>query len=241
MQAISQSFSLLWNALFLEDQAYSTMSENKSPVRKGLVILIILGLALALAGFIGTTLKWASSPSLDAIRDTVYEINQQAPWWHFLEEDPGSMQRFKQIWDQIWQFVGYLVPTPTSSLTGFIVRPLGLIISWLIFGVLVHLFARLLGGTAVLGQTLGATSLAAAPQLLSLLTALPFVVVAGIGTWTLFCRYMAVRVTHELSWARALWSVLLTLIVLWLLLMILVVGVSFIAGSIIAATFAGGQ
>jgi hypothetical protein len=241
MQAISQSFGLLWDALFLEDRAYVAMSENKSPITKGVVILIILGLALALAGFIGATLEWASSPSLDAIRETVYELNQQAPWWQFLEADPQSMQMFEQIWEQVWQFVGFMVPTPASSLTGFISRPLGLIISWLIFGLLVHLFARILGGTALLGQTLGATSLAAAPQLLGLLTALPFVVVAGIGTWTLLCRYMAIRVTHELSWVRAMWSVLLTLLVLWLLLIILAAAGSVIAGSIMAATFGGGQ
>jgi hypothetical protein len=241
MQTISQSFGLLWDALFLEDRAYAAMSENKSPVTKGLVILIILGLALAVAGFIGTTLEWASSPSLDAIRETVYELNQQAPWRQFLEADPQSMQMFEQIWEQVWQFVGFMVPTPASSLAGFIFRPFGLIISWLIFGVLVHLFARILGGTARLGQTLGATSLAAAPQLLGLLTALPFVVVAGIGTWTLLCRYMAIRVTHELSWARAMWSVLLTLLVLWLLLIILAAAGGVIASSIMAATFGGGQ
>jgi len=241
MQTISQSFGLLWDALFLESRAYATMSEDKSPVKKGLVILIILGLALGVAGFIGATLEWASSPSLSAIQDTIYEMYQQAPWWQFIDREPQAMQMFNQIWEQVWQFVGVMVPTPASSLSGLILKPLGLIITWLIFGVLVHLIARLLGGTAGLGQTLGATSLASAPQLLSLLTALPFVVVAGIGTWTLLCRYMAVRVTHDLSWARAMWSVLLTLIVLVFIGLILAVSGTVIFGSIMAATFAGGQ
>ena len=240
MQTISQSFGLLWAALFLESQAYSTMSDSKSPVKKGLIILIILGVALGVAGFIGATLEWASSPNLEAIKDTIYEMYQTAPWMQFIEAEPEAMKMFNQIWEQVWQFVGFLVPSPASSLSGLIIKPLALIINWLIFGVLLHLIARMLGGSARLGQTLGATSLAAAPQLLIILTALPFVVVAGIGTWTLLCRYMAVRVTHELSWARAMWSVLLTFIVLLLIGVILAVAGGVLFGMMMAASFGGG-
>ena len=221
MQTISQSFGLLWNALFLESQAYAAMRDNKSPIKKGLIILIILGLALALAGIIGTTLEWASSPSLDAIRETIWEKYQQSPWWQFIEAEPQALNMFTQIWDQIWQVMGFIIPTPASSLSGLILKPIWLIINWLIFGLLAHLFARMLGGSASFSQTLGATSLAAAPQLLLLLTALPFVAVAGIGTWTLLCRYMAIRVSHDLSWARAMWTVLLPPILIGFLVFLL--------------------
>ena len=237
MQTISQSFSLLWGALFLESRAYAAMRDNESPVKKGLIILIILGLAVAVAGIIGTTLEWASSPSLDTIRDTIYEMYQQSPWWQFIEAEPQALQTFQQTWDQIWQIMGFVIPSPASSLSGLILAPLSLILSWLIFGVVAHLFARILGGTANLGQTLGATSLAAAPQLLVLLTAVPFLVVAGIATWTLLCRYMAIRVTHELSWARAMWSVILPQVAL-LILVVIFVGLAGIAlGPIIAGGF----
>ncbi|MDX1414806.1 MAG: Yip1 family protein [Candidatus Promineifilaceae bacterium] len=240
MQTVTQSFRLLWSALFLEEAAYATMSKIEGPVKKGLVILIILGLALGVAGFISASLEWASSPSLNAIKETVEEINQQSPWWQFMEQDPEALAMFEQIWDQVWQIVGFMVPSPASSLSGLIARPLGLIISWLIFGLVLHLFARWLGGTAALGQTLGATSLAAAPQLLGLVAALPFVVVAGIGVWTLLCRYMAVRVTHELSWARAVWAVLLAFLLLIFLGFILAFGLGILFGYGLAATFGGG-
>lgn len=235
MQTVSQSFSLLWDALFLQSRAYAAMRDNKSPVKKGLIILIILGLALAVAGIISTTLEWASSPSLNAIREIILEKYQQSSWWQFIEAEPQALATFQQIWDQVWQVMGFVIPTPASSLTGIILTPLSLILSWLIFGLFAHLFAHLLGGSASLGQTLGATSLAAAPQLLALLTALPFVVVAGIATWTLLCRYMAIRVTHELSWARAMWSVLLPLVAL------LILGIlAGLAGLILGSLFAGG-
>jgi hypothetical protein len=93
------------------------------------------------------------------------------------------------------------------------------------------------GGSANLGQTLGATSLAAAPQLLGLLTVLPFVVVAGIGTWTLLCRYMAIRVTHDLPWSRAMWSVLLPLILLGFLALLLGALFAIVMAPIIAGGF----
>ena len=237
MQTISQSFGLLWDALFLESQAYAAMRDNKSPIKRGLIILIVLGLALALAGIIGTSLEWASSPSVDDARETLLEMYQQRSWWQYVEAQPESLKIFEQVWEQVWQVMGFMIPTPVSSLSGLIFKPLGLIICWLIFGLLAHLFARMFGGSANLGQTLGATSLAAAPQLLGLLTVLPFVVVAGIGTWTLLCRYMAIRVTHDLPWTRAMWSVLLPLILLGFLALLLGALFAIVMAPIIAGGF----
>lgn len=237
MHTITQSFGLLWNALFLESHAYAAMRDNKSPVKKGLIILIVLGLALALAGIIGNTLEWASGPSLDAIQETVWEMYQESPWWHYIEAEPVALESFTQVWDQIWLVMSYVIPTPASSLSGLIFKPLGLIIVWLIFGVLAHLFARMFGGSATLGQTLGATSLAAAPQLLLLLTALPFVVIGGIMTWTFLCRYMAIRVTHGLSWSRAVWTVLLPKILMGFLVFLLAMLIGIVLGPIVAGGF----
>ena len=236
MQAITQSFGLLWNALFLDDRAYATMRDLESPVRKGLVLLIVLGLVLGVAGIIGASLEWASSPSMEALRETVLEKMQEGPFWSQIAANPQAEAMFLQIWNRIWDAMNFVNPSPVSSLSGLISEPLGLIVGWLIFGLLAHLFARMFGGSANLGQTLGATSLAAAPQLLLLLTALPFVVIAGIGTWTLLCRYMAIRVTHGLSWSRAMWSVLLPPIVLGLLLFLL----SVIIGIALVPLMAGG-
>lgn len=234
MQTITQSFGLLWHALFLDNRAYETLRDDKSPVKRGLVILVILGLALALAGIIGTTLEWATSPSLADLKDTIWELNQQAPWWGEIESEPQAMEMFEQIWDQVWLTMGFVFPTPLSSLSGLISKPLNLIIGWLIFGLLAHLFARALGGTANLDQTLGVLALAAAPQMLLLLTTLPYITIAGITTWTLVCRYMAIRVTHNLSWSRTLWVVLLPKIVLVLLAVILAIIFGMIAGALIA-------
>lgn len=237
MQTITQSFSLLWRALFLDEDAYATMRDYARPVQRGLVTLLILGLAVAIAGVVGVTLEWAGSPSLSAIRETVTNMIQGTPWWPLLESNLQALQSFMQMWDTMWNVMGFAFPTPVSSLSGLILQPVSLILSWLIFGLLAHLFARVFGGTGSLGQTLGATSLAAAPQLLLLVTALPFVAVAGIATWTLLCRYMAIRVTHQLSWGRSLWSVVLPQFVIGFFVFLLALLFSVVMGLI----FAGGS
>jgi hypothetical protein len=240
MQTVSESLTLLWEALFLQPEPYATMRDQKNPAGKGVVILIILGLVLALAAFIGSLLTWASSPDLAAVKDTVFKYLQQMSWWDMMAMNPQAEAIWFQIWDSIWQFIQVMTPSPASGLAGFIFTPLNLIISWIIFGLVAHVMAKIFGGQGGLGQTLGATSLAAAPQLLALFNIFPFVVLAGVSVWTLLARYLAIRVTHDLSWGRAVWVTVLTLVVIYLVLFFLFgVGI-FAFSTAMAASFGGG-
>jgi hypothetical protein len=240
MQTISESLTLLWEALFLQPEPYAMMRDRKNPAGKGLVILIILGLVLALAAFIGSLFTWASSPNLALVQETVLKSLQQMSWWEIMAMNPQAEAIWFQIWESIWQFIQVMTPSPASGLAGFIFTPLNLIISWIIFGLVAHVIAKILGGQGELSQTLGVTSLAAAPQLVGLFNVFPFVVLAGIGVWTLLARYLAIRVTHNLSWGRAVWVTLLTLLVIYLVLFFLF-GVGIVAFSTaMAATLGGG-
>ena len=133
-----------------------------------------------------------------------------------------------------------LSPSPLSSLAGFIITPLSLLISWFIFGLVAHLIAKIFGGQGQFAQTLGTTALASAPQLLALFSALPFVTLAGIGIWTLLTRYMAIRVTHDLSWGRAVWVTVLAMLVISLVLFILFAAGIVAFSSGLAAAIEGG-
>ena len=240
MKTISQSMGLLWEALFLQPEPYAAMRDRQNPAGKGLVILIILGLVLALAAFVGSIFTWASSPDIAVVQETVLRNLQQMSWWQFVEMDPQGEAMWFQIWDSIWQFMGIMNPTPASGLAGFIFTPLSLIVSWIVFGLVAHVIAKLFGGQGQLGQTLGATSLAAAPQILALFNVVPFVVVAGIGIWTVLARYLAIRVAHDLSWGRALWVTLLTMVVIFLLLFFLLGAGVFAFTATMASVFGGG-
>ena len=240
MKTISQSMGLLWEALFLQPEPYAAMRDRQNPAGKGLVILIILGLVLALAACVGSIFTWASSADIAVVQETVLRNLQQMSWWQFVEMDPQGEAMWFQIWDSIWQFMGIMNPTPASGLAGFIFTPLSLIVSWIVFGLVAHVIAKLFGGQGQLGQTLGATSLAAAPQILALFNVVPFVVVAGIGIWTVLARYLAIRVAHDLSWGRALWVTLLTMVVIFLLLFFLLGAGVFAFTATMASVFGGG-
>jgi hypothetical protein len=231
----------LWDALFLQRRAYQAMADDDNPFVEGLFVLVVVGVLVALAGIVGTTLEWASSPNLNAIQEVVLRNLQGMPWWSQMEQAGGAeaTQMFQQIWDMNWQIVSVLTPSPASSLAGIVTVPLGLIFGWLLFGVIAHALARLFGGTATLSQTLGVTALAAAPQLVSLVTVIPFAVVAGVGTWTLLCRYMALRTAHDLSWPRAVWATILPPIILGLIFGVLITLLVVLFGAGMATLFAG--
>ena len=240
MQAITKPFGMLWDALFLQREAYARMRDDDNPFVEGLFVLVVLGVALGLVGIVGTTLEWASSPNIGAIRDAVLANLQTMSWWQFMEQDPAAQAMWFQIWNGIWDALQTTAPSPATSLLGIIAVPLGLIMAWLIYGLLAYLFARLLGGVGTLNQTLGTTALAAAPQLLNVLTVLPFVVMFSLGTWTLLCNYMALRTVHGLSWQRSVAAALLPSVVLVLLAIVIGAIVAIVVGSLFATMFAGG-
>ena len=103
-----------------------------------------------------------------------------------------------------------------------------------------HILARLFGGKGHLSQTLGATALGTAPQLLLIVTVLPFTAVAGLGTWTLLCNYMALRTVHGLSWPRAVFAALLPPLIIGLIVGFVFALLAILFGGAIAAMMAGG-
>lgn len=241
MQAITRSFGLLWDALFLQRDAYAHMRDDDNPFVEGLFILVLLGVLLAVAGVIGATLEWASSPNLNAVRDVVLKNLQAMDWYRFVQQSPGSESQFLQIWNGIWNALAGLAPSPLRSLTGIITKPLALIAWWLVFGLLSYGLARVLGGKGTLNQTLGATALASAPQLVTLLTVLPFVTIASLGTWTLLCSYMALRTVHDLSWPRAVLAALLPVLLIGLVVALIVGAALAVGFTVVMASFAGGM
>ena len=241
MHAITRSFGLLWDALFLQRDAYAHMRDDDNPFVEGLFILVLLGVLLAVAGVIGTTLEWASGPNLNTVREVVLKNLQAMDWYRFVQQSPGSESQFLQIWNGIWNAAAGLAPSPLRSLTGIITKPLALIVWWLVFGLLAYVFARVFGGKGTLNQTLGATALAASPQLVTLLTVLPFVAIASLGTWTLLCSYMALRTVHDLSWPRAVFAALLPVLIVGLVIGLIVGAVLAVGFAVVMASVGGGS
>jgi hypothetical protein len=231
---------LAWEALFLNEAPYAEMRDGSNLILRGLAIVALVAVAVALVGMVGTTLEWATSPNLQDVQQVVLEGIQNMPWYQELEGEPEFREQFEQQFEIGWRIFPHLFGAPNIGRAALriILLPLTLALTWFLYGLVSHLFARLLGGQGGLGQTLGCTALAVAPQLLNLATFFPYLVIGGVvGTWTIMCRYVALKTCHRLTWGRALAATLLPYAVL-------AVFVSFFAclgGVVMSLIFGGGR
>jgi hypothetical protein len=216
MDGIVGSLRLGWEALLLKEEAYEQMRTSTSPVVKGLILIVVVGLVIALFNIVGTGLELASTPDLTEIKDTVFFYMRQMPWWdEVMREDPGALQQFEEAYNQGWDIFPQLFGAPNlgAAAGGIIGTPLGLVLRWIIYGLVAYVFARWLGGVGTLAETLGVLALAVAPQALAVLTILPFVELGSlVSVWAVLCAYVGLKTAHRLSWVRAMWATLLPFI-----------------------------
>ena len=216
------SLQLVLRALFLDPEAYDRLRDDDNPFIEGAFLVVVIGLIAALLNLVGQVLAWASSPDINAIKQIVQDELQRMSWWSLAT---GNAQaQFFRYWDLGWRLFPALLgaPDPARAALNIVVWPIVGVLSWLVYGLLVYMFARLLKGTGSLNQTLGTTALAATPLLLLGLGVVPFLVIGGVvNTWQLICRYRAVRSAHQLPVWRAAWATILPFLA-YLLLWILV-------------------
>lgn len=231
MDGIVGSLRLGWNALLLKEDAYEEMKASANPVVKGLILIVVVGLIVALFGLVGSILEWASMPDLNEIRDTVFYYMTQMPWWKMASQDPNFVKTFEQIWNFNWSLASTLAPGPGKAAFDIILIPIGLVVRWLIYGLLAYLFARWLGGTGNLSETLGVLALAVAPEALKALTLIPFLEVGSlVSVWAILCAYLGLKTAHNLRWNRAMYAAVLPFL--------LVIAVAVLAGCLGSAIFA---
>ena len=232
------SFRLVFRALFLDGDAYAALRDDDNPFVEGLCLIVVVGVATAMLALVGQLLAWAATPNLAAVKEIVLQNLQRMSWWPFVAGNPTALAQFQQWYNTSWQVVPALLgaPSPATAALNLVTWPVGMLLSWLVYGVLAHLFARLLRGTGSLNQTLGVTALATTPLLLRGLHVVPFLALGGVlSTWQLLCRYKALRTTHKLTWGRAFWATLLP----FLVYLIFWLALGAIASAFIGAAMAG--
>jgi hypothetical protein len=216
---------LIFEALFLQDGAYDELRQDDNPFVEGLFLVVLIGAITALLAWVGQMLAWASAPQLDAIKQLILSAYQRMPWWAQTMSVPGVSEQFQRYWNLGWQVfpVLFRAPNPMSATANIVLWPALGIASWLVYGLLAHLFARMLKGVGTLNQTLGVTALASTPLLLRGLEFIPFLALGTVvlSTWQLMCRYKALRIVHGFTWGRAFWATVLpyaAYILIWLVL-----------------------
>jgi hypothetical protein len=240
MDGIVGSLRLGWNALLLKEEAYEEMREVANPVLKGLILIVVVGLAVALLNLVGTGLERASIPDMREIQDTVFRYMTKMPWYkEVLRDVPDFPKMFRQSYDLGWQIFPRIFGAPDLAVAGLgiIGTPLSLVIRWFAYGILAYLAARLLGGSGDLNETLGVLALAVAPQMLRVLTLLPFLELGGLArVWGVLCAYIGLKTTHKLSWGRAVWATLLP----YLLVLVVMILTGCLGTAILGAAVRGG-
>jgi hypothetical protein len=200
---------LVGKALVLEAEPFLTLAEDDNPWVEGLFLVTCVGVLLGAAHFVGGLLLTASLPPADAVREALLLSAQQFAARLGVPGDPAQIEAtFRQIWEWAAGLIGY--QGGAARFFFALLEPIRLVLQWFILALVVHGAARLLGGRGTVVQTLGTTALAVAPQILGVLTVVPFVSVSGLllGVWTLLIAYRAVEVTHDLSWQRSAMAVL---------------------------------
>jgi hypothetical protein len=232
MDNIVGSLRLGWDALLLKEDAYERMNKAANPLVQGLILIVVVGVVVALLAFVGDVLEWASIPDLAQIRDIIRGYIVQMPGWDEVARNPEAMTQFTRWYDFSWDMaIRFARPNVGWAAAGIITMPLGLLLRWLVYGLLAYLFARLLGGTGDLSATLGVLALAVAPQALNALAIFPYVDPGAlIAVWGLLCAYLGLKVAHGLSWYRTVWATLLPFL--------LVVAVAVLGGCLGSVMFA---
>lgn len=198
---------LLGQALTLEPAPFVEMTDDDNPWIEGLFLAFVIGLAVAVARLIGGLLLTASLPLSGSVLEAIVTALKQSLLG--VAVNPAQAEALlRQMWPWITTLFDY--GSGWLRLLVLIATPLLYIGQWLVYGLLCHLVARLLGGSGSVGQTLGVIALSLAPRVLLVAMVIPFVSVSGllVHVWGILIAYRGLEVAHDLPPARAASAVL---------------------------------
>ncbi len=192
---------LLPQALLFDGDVYYTIKARPRALLHGVLLLLLLGVALGLAGTAGAIVARAGLPDAGEWARTAERGLLRLP----------IVQRLgANIVAQAVPVLAALLLGPQPALSHMLTAPIALLAGWLAYGLLAHAAARLLGGHARLAGTLACTALAEAPRAILLLPLLPPLGAAPVGVeaWVLAARFQALRAAQGLDGWRAFWAAL---------------------------------
>ncbi|MFQ6088356.1 MAG: Yip1 family protein [Candidatus Methanofastidiosia archaeon] len=217
-------------ALFLDDSIFEEMKIDESPVKKGLIFILVIGLTVGIANFIGNSIEYSLEPTFEEVesiwKEPLREQQKNAPWYR--ELPPKVKAEWDFYYDRGWEIVKAIVsfinPNPMSAFFGIFAGLLWFLFSWIFYGVLVHISAKLFGGVGTLSKTLGFAALGVSPHILKVVGILPYAASAGIIFWVLLIYIKGMKKAHEFDLSRAIISVLLPLLtVLFMFYLVLLI------------------
>lgn len=208
MESLSTILRLGLGGLLLDARAFQAQRDAPDGLRRGFLLVALVGLLLGLAGWVGDLGEYLTAPDPEVFRETLYRGLTSMPIYRRLAaSDPELAAVIDQAFSQ--PQVAALGPAPLIGAVGLLTTPLLHLLGWVLFGAIVHLVARAFGGTARFGQTLACTALASGASLLALVQVVPYAQVSATTLLGLLATFVAVREAHGLPPGRAFWAVAL--------------------------------
>lgn len=230
---MNQLTRTIGGALLLEDDAYITMRDAENGFTRGLTMIVtislIVGLVISLVNFINA-MQTTPAQEVEEARKGMEQALEAMRAFGPLGVDQFSrefMRNFEAglaMADRIAQVVAETTPAPQpiadffEALGQWVSYPFGWISTWMLYGVLTLIFAKLLGGAATIQEMLATTSLIAIPHLLDAFNFIPYVgplvgVIAFL--WGLAVYVKGIAVANRFDVGKALLAFIAPLVVLF--------------------------
>jgi hypothetical protein len=207
--------------LLLNEEVYRQQRDDPNGLRRGFVLVLIVGLLVGMASTVGYVVEWLARPESSIVEATIYDGLTAMPWYLNVSGLSGFPEQFRETFEQ-GAALAQLMTQADLLMVG--ITPLAYLLTWVSYGLFTHLVARSFGGKATLRETLRCTALAVGANLLALVQLVPFAQVSGSLVLALAASYIAVREAHGLRAVPAFWATMLAPIVLLVVLVVAVCG-----------------
>ncbi len=217
---------LLRETLLLNDDAYAVVRDASSSLWRGFAALLWILLFTIVARGLALFFGMLTSPRLDVLQTQIYEMLTSLGFYQAqVQQSPGFADQFRWGYAGLWEGIRLLggYPSVVGTASTAISLLIYLLLGWLVYGLVVHVVARWMGGRASLGQTLGGLALAYAPLLLTVIVIVPGARVPAslIFLLILVARFQAIKTVHRLTPGYSL----VALITPYLISLVLLIGV----------------
>lgn len=250
---MNEIIRLCRGALLLDTQTFVDLKASADVFKRGFILVLVVGL---IVGMIVAAADLYEAVTVPPLRERMWEAERGMEegfeaMRQFVPVDPEMMEMIRQ-YARAGMGIGFriaAIPTRLPKPVGGIFKALGTLVStpfrWLsllmFYGLLVEVFAKLLGGRGTIQEMLGLSCLAAAPHLADPLRILVGLAPLGGGcltslvglaifVWGAIIYVKAISVAQEFDIGRAILAFLLPILTaIFLLLVLVVVVVALIA------------
>lgn len=229
----TELFAITKGAITLRGDAYRSLKASADVFQRGLLILIVVGLIVgAVNGAVEFVTRLTQSP-MAAITEIEPFIKMYMNMFagEMTPEERALFEDFvedyiRMIIEMIRKIIAIPtpLPRPISDLLEasgvFLSTPFGMMSTWLTYGLVVFIFAKLLGGGGTVQQMLGLTALAWVPGLLNALGFIPCLgLIIGLVAlvWGFVIYVKATAVANDIDMGKALVAVLAPVLTAFLL------------------------